>query len=124
MLDQKKSHDLAHSIEHLLNDAKDCFSFVVPKTLVDEEIKTRVASLEEKMGGAKGLEKYYEQIGEEAKVKMQSEIKDASVQSLQKFFVLKSVVDGLGLQVDWDAAGDVEQKIYDAMPKTDKKHVH
>lgn len=124
MLEQKKSHDLAHSIEHLLNDAKNAFSFVVPKTLIDEEIKTRVASLQERMGGEKGLEKYYEQIGEGAKVKMQTEIKEAATQSLHKFFVLKAIVDGLGLQVDRDVAGDVEQKIYDTMPKTDKKHVH
>jgi trigger factor len=124
MLEQKKSHDLAHSIEHLLADAKDCFSFVVPKTLVDEEVKTRVKSLEERMGGEKGLEKYYEQIGEEATAKMKSEIQDAASQSLSKFFVLKAIVDGLGLQVNRDAAGDVEQKIYDAMPKTEKPHVH
>jgi hypothetical protein len=49
MLEQKKSHDLAHSIEHLLNDAKDCFSFILPKTLIDEEVKTRVTSLQERM---------------------------------------------------------------------------
>lgn len=124
MLEQKKSQDLAHTIEHLLVDAKDCFEFIIPKTLIQEEVKTRVKSLEERMGGEKGLEKYYEQIGEEATAKMKSEIQDAATQSLQKFFVLKAIVDGLGLKVDWDVAGDVEQKIYDAMPKTDKKHVH
>lgn len=124
MLEQKKSQDLAHTIEHLLVDAKDCFEFIIPKTLIQEEVKTRVKSLEERMGGEKGLEKYYEQIGEEATAKMKSEIQDAATQSLQKFFVLKAIVDGLGLKVDWDVAGDVEQKIYDAMPKTDKPHVH
>jgi hypothetical protein len=55
---------------------------------------------------------------------MKTEIRDAASQSLHKFFVLKAIVDGLELKVDWDQAGDVEQKIYDAMPKTDKAHVH
>ena len=50
------------SVEKYLTDIKTSFDIAIPKTLVDEEMKSRMKSLEERFGGEEGTKKYYEQI--------------------------------------------------------------
>lgn len=115
MTEQQEQQALAQAIEQLIKDSTSSFDIIVPKTLVDEEIKTRMKSLEEQMWGEEGLKKYLTQIGEEAKTKMDEDIKAAAKESLNKFFVLKAIVDNLWLAVNREQAGDVEKKVYEAM---------
>lgn len=103
------------SVESYLSDITSSFDLYIPKTLIDEELKSRIASLKERFGGEEGLKKYYEQVGEEQKNKMHEEIKTAAKSSLEKFFILRNVIDQIGLTVedkDRQTPMAIEDKLY------------
>ena len=50
--------ELMQSVDKFLQDAGSSFEITIPKTLIDEEMKTRMKSLEERMGGEEGMKKY------------------------------------------------------------------
>ena len=106
------------AVDWALDSIKDSITVTIPKTLVDEELKTRMKSLEERLWGPDWVKKYYEQIGEEKKNEMMSEIKQAAHTSLTKFFILRKFVELLELwEVDRQKPMDVEQKVYDRLLK-------
>ena len=118
---QKKEMLLMQSIDRMLDDARSSFEYIIPKTLIDEEMKTRMKSLEERMGGEDGMKQYFEKIGEEEQKKMMDEVQGAAKLSLEKFFLLKEIVEKLWIEnPDWKTPMDVENKVYDKM-KTWKK---
>jgi FKBP-type peptidyl-prolyl cis-trans isomerase (trigger factor) len=92
---QKREMLLMQAVDGMLTRSAGSFEIVVPKTLIDEEKKTRMKSLEERMGGADGMKQYFEKIGEEEGKKMHTEIETAAKQSLEKFFLLKEIVEKL-----------------------------
>jgi len=92
---QKKEALLMQAVEKYLGDIHTSYSITIPKTLVEEEMKSRMESLKERFGGEEGLKKYYEQIGEEEKSKMTEEIKGAAKSSLEKFFLLRNIIEKL-----------------------------
>lgn len=113
---QKKEALLMQSVEKYLWEIGSSFWSVIPKTLIDEEMKSRVKSLQERMWGEEWLKKYYEQIGEEEQAKMTGEIKEAAKSSLQKFFLLRKVIETLGLEIkdeDRQTPLAIESKLYD-----------
>jgi len=115
---QKREMLLMQAVDGMLNKAASSFTIIVPKTLVEEEKKTRMKSLEERMGGADGMKQYFEKIGEEEGKKMHTEIETAAKQSLEKFFLLKEIVEKLGIESpDWKTPMDVENKVYEKMMK-------
>jgi len=104
------------AVEKYLGDIHTSYSITIPKTLVEEEMKSRMESLKERFGGEEGLKKYYEQIGEEEKSKMTEEIKGAAKSSLEKFFLLRNIIEQLGLEIqdaDRQTPMAIESKLYD-----------
>ncbi len=109
---------LMQSVDGLLTKATSSFDLTIPKTLIDEEMKTRMKSLEERMGGEEGMKQYLEKIGKEDSEKMMTEIQWAAKQSLEKFFLLQAIVKHLWIEnPDRKTPMDVEQKLYDKLAK-------
>jgi len=117
---QKKEALLMQAVEKYLGDIHTSYSITIPKTLVEEEMKSRMESLKERFGGEEGLKKYYEQIGEEEKSKMTEEIKGAAKSSLEKFFLLRNIIEKLWLEIqdaDRQTPMAIESKLYDHFNK-------
>ena len=117
---QKKEALLMQGIEAYLSQTKESFDIIIPKTLIDEEMKSRMKSLEERFGWEDWLKQYYEKIGEEQKTQMDEEIKNAAKTSLEKFFLLRRVVELLELDIkdeDRQTPMAIEGKLYDHFNK-------
>lgn len=111
---QKEESVLMQTIDSYLQDVMKSFSIIIPKTLIDEEMKTRMKSLQERMWGEEGLKKYFDQIGEEEVKKLYTNISDAAKSSLEKFLILKEVVEKLEIKdINREAHLDVEKKLYE-----------
>ena len=112
---QKKEALLMQAVEKYLWDVHSSYDVIIPKTLIEEEMKSRMESLKERFGGEEGLKKYLEQIGEEEQSKMTDEIKTAAKSSLEKFFLLRNIIEQLGLEVqdtDRQTPMAIEDKLY------------
>ncbi len=115
---QKEESVLMQAIDTYLQEVMKSFGLVIPKTLIDEEVKTRIKSLEERMGGEEWLKKYFDQIGEDEVKKLHTNISEAARSSLEKFLILKEVVEKLGLtDINREAHLDVEKKLYAKISK-------
>jgi len=115
---QKEEALLMQAVDGMLTDASKALEVLIPKTLIDEEMKTRMKSLEERMGWADWLKKYFEQLGEEEKNKMLTDIKTAATSSLEKFFVLRRLTELFEIQdINWQEALNVEKKLYEKLKK-------
>lgn len=115
---QKEESLLMQAIDAYLQWAMKSFGLVIPKTLIDEEVKTRMKTLEERMGGEEWLKKYFEQIGEEETKKLHTTIRDAANNSLGKFLILREIVEKLEIKdVNREAHLDVEKKLYEKIRK-------
>ena len=113
---QKKEGMLMQAVDKTLDQVTDSIKVTIPKTLTDEELKTRMKSLEERLWGPDWVKKYYEQIWEEKKNEMLWEVQRAAHSSLTKFFVLRKFVELLDLgEVNRQKPMDVEQKVYDKL---------
>lgn len=112
----KKEQLLVQSVETYLKEIDDSFELILPKTLIDEEVASRYNSLKERMWGEEGLEKYYTQIWEEEKAKLDTDIRESAKTSMYKFFVLQSAVKELDLNITNEERQQplaVEQKLYE-----------
>jgi hypothetical protein len=73
-------------------------------------------SLVNRFGWEEGFKKYIETIGEDKAKKLVEDIRHASQESLRKFFILRKLVEELGIKdVDWNKPLDVEKKIYEKL---------
>lgn len=116
---QKEENLLMKSIDDMLMKAKEHITIAIPKTLLEEEVKTRMKSLQERMGGEKGLQEYFEKMGEEQKNKMITDISNAAKLSLEKFFLLQKLTELLAItDLNRETPLDVEKKIYATLQKT------
>lgn len=115
---QKEEMQLMQHIDEYLKEVLPSFDVIIPKTLVEEEKKTRLKQLEERMWGESGLKGYYERIGDEKKNEMHKEIEQAAQTSLQKFFLLKTVAEQLDItDLDWNTPLAVERAVYAKLAK-------
>lgn len=115
---QKNETGLMQAIDGILQKASPSFTITIPKTLIEEEVKTRMKSLEERMGGADGLKQYIEKIWEEEHKKMTNDIENAAKSSLEKFFLLKEIVEKLWIKdPDWNTPLSVETAVYEKLTK-------
>ncbi len=115
---QKRESLLTTWVESYLAKTQDSFEIVLPKTLVEEEFSSRIESLKERFWWDEWLTQYYEKIWEEEKVKMHGEIKTAAKTSLEKFFLLRTLVEKLGLDIqeeDWKKPLKVEETLYEKL---------
>lgn len=111
---EKRKNLLNKEVDELINKISTSFELVVPKTMIDEEVKVRLESIEKRFNWKKWLEEYYEKIWEEEKNKMLEEIKWSSKTSIEKFMILKKYTELIWIDkdIDWQKPFDVEEKLY------------
>jgi len=117
---QKEESLLMKSVDSFLTSTQESFDIIIPKTLVEEELKSRMKSMSERYNGEEWLKAYFEKLGEEKENEIKNEISTASKMSLEKFFLLRKVVESLDLWVeekDWSSPLSVEKKLYEKMVK-------
>lgn len=119
---QKYDQELIKKIEAVLQNLRGkSMKVIIPQTLVNEELKTRMKSLEERLGGKEKLEDYFKKMGDEKAKAFFEDIKKAAEESLEKFFILQKFTQLLNLEVDRNKSEHfaVEQKLYDKLLKAD-----
>ncbi|UFX83458.1 trigger factor [Candidatus Absconditicoccus praedator] len=114
---QKFENGLVNQIENFIKSAEESMEVVIPKTIIDEEVKTRMKSLEKRFGGEEGLKKYMDSISEEERNNIHNDVRKSSKESLGKFFILKEISNQLGIsdQIDWKTPLDAEKKVYEKL---------
>jgi FKBP-type peptidyl-prolyl cis-trans isomerase (trigger factor) len=94
---------------------------MIPQTLVNEELKSRIKNLEERLGGKEKMEAYFKNMGDEKSKAFFDDLTKAAEESLERFFILQKFTQLLKLDVDRNQTEhfNVEQKIYDKLLKAD-----
>lgn len=127
LIEQKEEMELQTAVEKLLTEAKKSLTLDVPETFIREELNARVKQLADRMGWEEGLQQYLTQLWDEKTQKMYDEMKASAKESLEKFFILRKLIELFGIEnVNWENPLDAERKLYGklstgATPKEDKK---
>lgn len=129
---QKYDQELIKKIEEVLAGIRNkSMKVIIPQTLVNEELKSRVKNLEQRLGGKEKMEEYFKNMGDEKAKAFFEDITKAAEESLEKFFILQKFTQLLNLEVDRNNSAHfaVEQKIYDKLvtgdaSKTKNPHNH
>ena len=119
---QKYDQELIKKIEAVLSNLRDkSMKVIIPQTLITEELKTRMKSLEERLGGKDKMEDYFKKMGDEKAKAFFDDITKAAQESLEKFFILQKYTQLLKLDIDRNNNQHfaIEQKLYDKLLKTD-----
>ena len=116
ILKQKQESWLVQTIEDYLTEVKKAgVSVIIPKTMVDQELKVRMQNLEKRFGSAEKVKEYFQQLGEEKAKEFVEGVQTAAAESLEKFFILNKITELLGLSIDWNAEQEpffVEKQLY------------
>lgn len=116
MQEEKHTEELVKVVEDYVTKLNEkFFSIEIPKTLIEEEFKARIASLEKKLGGKEKVKEYLEGLKDKAN-NFFEDIKTKAAESLKKFFILMKVSDLLNLGIDWNSNLEnliVEKKLYE-----------
>lgn len=118
LLANKEKNSLFEWINDYLTQVDSSFDLIVPKTLVDEEMKNRLEHLSKQLWGDKGLQNYLQKMGDEKSKSYLEEIKQAGITSMRKFFIIKFIGESLKLDIDWTKNqddGEIEKKLYDKL---------
>ncbi len=113
---QKYEWELIKNIEEYIDKIrKDNMTITIPQTLIHEEFKSRMASLEKRFGDKEKVEQYFKQLWEEKTKQFVEEISKASQDSLEKFFILQKVTEELKIDIDRQKWGhlEAEKKLYE-----------
>ncbi|MBP6910346.1 hypothetical protein KBC03_02000 [Patescibacteria group bacterium] len=126
---QKRENELHQAVEHVVEQASASMSVSIPQTILREEMGARIKQLGDRMGGEAGMKQYFEQIGEEGTTKVYNDIELSARTSLEKFFILRKLVELLGIDnIDRNKNLDAEEKIYEKLSaggtKTHDHHDH
>jgi trigger factor len=129
---QKYDQELIKKIEEVLANIRNkSMKVMIPQTLINEELKSRMQNLEQRLGGKEKMEEYFKNMGDEKAKTFFDDIKSAAEESLEKFFILQKFTQMLKMDVDRNKSEHfaVEQKIYDKLvkgdtAKTKKPHTH
>ena len=119
---QKYDQELIKKIEAVLQNLRNkAMKVMIPQTLINEELKTRMKSLEERLGGKEKMDDYFKKMGDEKSKAFFEDITKAAEESLEKFFILQKFTQLLKLDVDRNESAHmaVEQKLYDKLVKND-----
>lgn len=119
---QKYDQELIKKIEELLASIRNkSMKVIIPQTLVNEELKSRIKNLEQRLGGKEKMDEYFKNMGDEKAKAFFDDITKAAEESLEKFFILQQFTKLLKLDVDRNNSQHfaVEQKIYDKLVKGD-----
>ena len=122
---QKEQNELIQWVEEYVSKIREKFmSVIIPKTMIDEEFKSRVHSLEHRFWSKEKVQEYMKSMTEEQAKDFIDSIQKASAESLEKFFILNKVAELLGIELDWENGAQnfwVERRIYEYFNPTDKK---
>ena len=122
---QKEQNELIRWVEEYVSKIREKFmSVIIPKTMIDEEFKSRVHSLEHRFGSKEKVQEYMKSMTEEQAKDFVDSIQKASAESLEKFFILNKVAELLGIDLDRENGAQnfgVERRIYEYFNPTDKK---
>ena len=119
---EKKKVELSKFVEDLLSKIKYSFEVVVPKTLIDQEIKQRLESLKQRYGGEKNFEAMLKSMKPEDVKKMYKEITNAAKESVKNFLILIKFAELKGVldKVDFKKDLDFEEKLLSLFKKEEK----
>lgn len=116
---EKKKVELAKFVENLVEKIKDSFEVVIPKTLIDQEVKQRLESLKQRYGWEKKFEEVLRNMKPEEVKRLYEDITNAAKESLKKFLILmkyaelKKILD----KVDFKKDLDFEEKLLSLFKK-------
>ena len=113
---QKYETELIKNIEEYTSKIRDNnMSIVIPQTMIHEEFKSRMDSLEKRFWDKEKVEQYFKQLGEEKTKEFVEEISKAAQDSLEKFFILQKVTEELKIDIDRQKGGhlEAEKKLYE-----------
>lgn len=116
MKEQKQQNSLMKSIDEVLKQAMNSLSVLLPKTIVDEELKGRMKSFQERAWGEAAFKQYLQQIWEQKSQELVEELTKSAKESLEKFFVFQKLTELFELtDVDWNKQMDAELKLYEKL---------
>ena len=122
---QKEQSELIAKVEEFISKIRNSsMAIVIPKTMIDEEFKSRVKSLEQRFGSKEKVEEYLKSMKEEDAKKFVEDIQRASGESLEKFFILNKVTELLNIDIDRNTPAQdlmVERKIYEHFNPSESK---
>lgn len=111
----QSQQELEKSVDDLLAGMIASFDLTIPETFVQEELKHRIKRMEQQYGGSEGFQKFIEKMGEEKAKEYLSQMRDAAKKSLEKFFLLRTLVEHHEITADWNTPLDAEKKLYAKM---------
>ncbi len=113
---QKYDSELIKNVEEYISKIRDKnMKIKIPQTLIHEEFKSRMKSLEQRFGSEEKVSEYFKQLWEEKTKQFVEEISKAAQDSLEKFFILQKVAEELKLDIDRQKWGhlEAEKKLYE-----------
>lgn len=113
---QKEQNELIRVVEEYVSSIRNNhMSVIIPKTMIDEEFKTRIHSLEHRLWSKEKVQEYIKGMEEQQAKDFIDSIQKAAAESLEKFFILNKVAELLELQLDWENSQNlwVERMIYE-----------
>lgn len=120
----KEDAELVKSVETYINNIRwKSIQVTIPKTLIDEEQKSRIQNLEQRFGSKEKVEEYFKSLGQEKAKIFLEDIQRSAVESLEKFFILQKIVELLKLDVDRKSKEPlhIEKKLYEKLNWTKQK---
>ena len=124
---QKFENNLMKSVDDLLNRLKwKTIKVTIAQTLIQEEYKTRIKSLEQRFGSAEKLEQYFKQLWEEKEKAFHDDIKKAAWESLEKFFILQQILKlfEINISIEQSQHLEAETKLYEKLSWEKIEHKH
>ena len=117
IVSQKEENELVQAIEAYINDVrKSGVNVVIPKSMIDQEFKVRMANLKQRFGSEEKVKEYFTQLWEEKSKEFVDGVQSAAAESLEKFFILNKITELRGLNIDWNDKNQeplfVEKQIY------------
>ena len=120
---EKRRTELNKFVEDLVKKINDSFELVIPKTLIDQEIKQRIETLKQRYGGAENFEKMLKSMKPEEVKKFYEDLTAAAKESIWNFLILMKYAELNKLidKIDFKKDLDLEEKLLSLFKKEEKK---
>ncbi len=119
---EKKRTWLAEFVNDLLLKIKDSFDIVLPKTLIDQEIKQRLESLKQRYWWEQNFEKMLKSMKPEDVRKLYDDITNSSKESIKNFLILMKFAElkWIADKIDFKKDLDFEEKLLNLFENNNK----
>lgn len=98
---QKLEGSIIDTVEKYLTDVKATWvSITIPKTILEQEVKTRMNNLKNRFGSQEKVNQYFEALWEEKRNEFIEEVTTAAKESLEKFFILNMITTSIWLDIN------------------------